>query len=261
MNIIQGKLNFLSLFKRNLIYRFKSKINIDHHTDVNDESLESLCSYYNSDKATYHHYNNANEKEKSHGYTKFYEKHLNSIKNNKINILEIGSYKGSSAAAFAKYFSNAQIFCLDINLRNFKYSSKRIHAFGLDVSSQNMTNKFLKKIDFFTKIKSFDVIIDDGSHALKDILIALNFFYRYVRKEGFYIIEDYKFPNYFDHLNDVNDIKIDEMINKININELFASKIIENNNINLLLNKKNNIFSYKGDTSVSDIVFFQKNVN
>ena len=124
-----------------------------------------------------------------------------------------------------------------------------------------MTNKFLKKIDFFNKIKSFDVIIDDGSHALKDILIALNFFYRYVRKGGFYIIEDYKFPNYFDHLNDVNDIKIDEMINKININELFVSKIIENNNINLLLNKKNNIFSYKGDTSVSDIVFFQKNVN
>ena len=33
MNIIQGKLNFFSLFKRNFLYRLKSKINIDNHPD------------------------------------------------------------------------------------------------------------------------------------------------------------------------------------------------------------------------------------
>ena len=32
----------------------------------------------------------------------------------KINLLEIGSFSGASAASFAKYFSNSSIFCIDI---------------------------------------------------------------------------------------------------------------------------------------------------
>ena len=98
MNIIQGKLNFFSLFKRNFLYRLKSKINIDNHPDFKDKSIDDLFSYYNCDKANFI----SEGKNKSHGYSKFYEKHFHSLKNKKINILEIGSYAGASAAAFAK---------------------------------------------------------------------------------------------------------------------------------------------------------------
>ncbi|MDC0544865.1 hypothetical protein OAO00_00005, partial [Pelagibacteraceae bacterium] len=53
-----------------------------------------------------------------HGYSKFYTNHLNHLKNEQINILEIGSYAGASAAAFAKYFPKANIFCFDVNISN-----------------------------------------------------------------------------------------------------------------------------------------------
>jgi len=38
LNIIQGKLNFFSLFKRNFLYRLKSKFNIDNHPDFKEKS-------------------------------------------------------------------------------------------------------------------------------------------------------------------------------------------------------------------------------
>ena len=72
-----------------------------------------------------------NGKDQGHGFSKFYENHLEIFKNKKIKILEIGSYSGASAAAFVKYFPNSEIYCLDINLLNFKYSSKKIYPFGI----------------------------------------------------------------------------------------------------------------------------------
>ena len=46
----------------------------------------------------------------------------------------------------------------------------------------------------------FDVIIDDGSHYLSDILFSLKTFFKLVNKGGFYVIEDYKHPNYYKEL-------------------------------------------------------------
>ena len=189
-------MNFFSLFKRNFLYRLKSKINIDNHPDFKEKSIDDLFSYYNCDKANF----TSEGKNKSHGYSKFYEKHFHSLKNKKINILEIGSYAGASAAAFAKYFPNAEIFCLDINLISFKFSSKRFHVFGIDSVNYKMMLQFLNKIDFFNKVQYFDIIIDDGSHDLSDQLKTLNYYYKYVKPGGYYVIEEYKFSNYFDHL-------------------------------------------------------------
>ena len=45
--------------------------------------------------------------------------------------------------------------------------------------------------------RSFDVIIDDGSHQLSDILSSLNSFFKFLNDEGMYVIEDYKHPNYY----------------------------------------------------------------
>ena len=135
---------------------------------------------------------------------------------------------------------NKPIFGMNFGSVGFlmnKYSSKKIHPYGTDVSNKKMMLKFLSKINFFDSIKYFDFIIDDGSHIQSDQLIALNFFYKYVSNNGFYIIEDYKFPNYFKHLNDIDDIKINELIKKINNKETINSKLLSPETINdLLLN-------------------------
>ena len=92
-------MNFFSLFKRNFIYKFKKKIQIDKD-GINNISLDDLFQYYGSDKAN--QFKIANRQ--GHGYSKFYSTHLHDLKEKKINILEIGSFAGASAAAFAKYF-------------------------------------------------------------------------------------------------------------------------------------------------------------
>ena len=109
------------------------------------------------------------------------------VKQDKIKVLEIGSYAGASAAAFAKYFKNASIFCLDINISNFIYSSKRIQVYGLDINNEKQLNKILKKISLETDSNFFDIIIDDGSHYLSDILFSLKFLFRYINRGGLYI--------------------------------------------------------------------------
>ena len=113
-------MNFFSLFKRNLIYKFKNKIPIDDD-NVKTHSLDELFHHYGSDKA-------------NHGYSIFYKKKLERFKSLNINILEIGSYSGASAAAFSKYLPKSNIFCFDINISNFKYKSNKIHVFGLDIN-------------------------------------------------------------------------------------------------------------------------------
>ena len=94
---------------------------------------------------------------------------------------------------------------------------------------------------------------------LSDQLFSLDYFYRYVKKKGFYIIEDYCFPEYFERNNDIEDHKIGEIINFINNKTLFSSKIISNDTIKEIYSTINKVHSYKGNTKFSDIAFFEKN--
>ena len=74
-----------------------------------------------------------------------YENHLRNLIGRNINILEIGSFAGASAAAFVKYFQNANIFCFDVNISNFKYTSKNIHVYGIDIKNKKKVKKLLLK--------------------------------------------------------------------------------------------------------------------
>jgi len=238
-------LNFFSLFKRKIIYLLKNKIDIDKDKFGKKTTLDYLFKKYETDKSN-----------ESHGFTKYYTNHLNKLINKKINFLEIGSARGGSAAAFAHYFHKSNIFCLDVNLTLVKYKSNKINFFGLDSSNFKMLSKFLKNIEQKFSVKKFDIIIDDGSHILSDQLFSLNYFYKYLKKGGYYIIEDYKFPNYFKRCKDVDEITIDILIEKLKNNKIIKSQILKNDIINKLYKAK--IFTYKGRTKISDIVFFQK---
>ena len=246
-------MNFFSLFKRNLIYKFKKKISIDNdNTNIN--SLDELFYHYGSDKADIF----KKTENKGHGYSKFYKQKLEKIKNKKINILEIGSYAGASAAAFVKYLPESNIFCFDINISNFEYKSEKIHVFGLDINNQENTIKILNKIANQFKIKEFDIIIDDGSHNLSDILIALNFFFQYLKKKGLYIIEDFKYPNYYPYNRNINHILIDELFKNIEKKNFFKSNIFTKNDQLDLMDKIDKIEINKGNLNDSDISFISK---
>ncbi len=247
-------MNFFSIFKRNLIFKFKKKINIDKdHFDKNI-SLEDLFSFYKTDKAKYI----KSDKTNGHGFSEFYEKHFFNLRDKKLKILEIGSYSGASAAAFSKYFINSEIYCLDVNLTKFLFQSDKIYPFGVDVTNFKMIEKFFNKIDFKNKLEYFDIIIDDGSHLLSHQLKSINYFFKYVRKGGFYVVEDFRFPEYFKHLCDVDEPFLSDLIKKIREKETIFSNIINVNTIDMMIKNYKNIYDYKGYKDISDIMFWEK---
>ena len=71
----------------------------------------------------------------------FMKKKLENYKNQKINILEIGSYAGASAASFVKYLPESKVFCFDINISNFEFKSEKIFVFRVDINNKK---KFLQ---------------------------------------------------------------------------------------------------------------------
>ncbi len=247
-------MNFLSIFKRNLFFKFKKKIDIDADTFEKDAGFEKLFSFYKTDKAALIE----NDGISGHGFSEFYEKYFSNLKYKKIKILEIGSFSGASAAAFAKYFPNSTIYCLDINLRKFIYKSNQIFPFGVDVTNYNMIEKFLNVIEFKKSISFFDIIIDDGSHILSHQLKSFNYFFKLVKKEGFYVIEDYKFPEYFKHLKDVSECTMSEIIKILKKKNKVGSNLIDNETLHILKRNLSNVFEHKGKKDISDIMFIQK---
>jgi len=246
-------LNFFSLFKRNILYKIKKKINIDLD-NVNRDNLDELFYYYGSDKANIF----KTTQDQGHGFSEFYIQNLKHLKKKKIKILEIGSYSGASAVAFVKYFTNSSVYCFDINISKFVFSSKNIHAYGLDVNNKNELEKTLNNINLESNSNFFDIIIDDGSHYLSDILFSLNILFKYVKKGGIYVIEDFKHPNYYDYNRNIDHVLVDQVLKNLKEKKLFNSNIIKNDDQVYLHNNINEIKTYKGNLKDSDICFIEK---
>ena len=246
-------MNFFSLFKRSILYKIKKKINIDLD-NFNRDTLDELFHYYGSDKSNiFKHTQN-----QGHGFSEFYDQHLKHLKQKKIKILEIGSYAGASAAAFTKYFTKSSVYCFDVNISNFIFSSKNIYVYGLDVNNQYKLEKTLEKINLESNSNFFDIIIDDGSHYLSDILFTLKSLFRYLKKGGIYIIEDFKHPNYYDKNKNIEHILVDQVLKNLQEKRLFNSNIITNDDQVYLQKNISKIEIYKGNLKDSDICFLEK---
>jgi len=246
-------LNFFSLFKRNLLFKLKRKISIDKDNTEN-KSLDELFHQYGSDKADVF----KPALREGHGFSKFYINQLINFKDKKMNILELGSYAGSSAAAFTKYFTDSKVFCFDINISNFKFTSKNIEVYGVDINNRSEILKILSKIFFKHQIKNFDLIIDDGSHKLSDILSSLKFFLGYLKIGGVYVIEDFKHPNYYKYNRDIDDILADDLLLKIKEKKFFQSTVFNKNDQKYLFDSVKGVDIFKGNLKDSDIAFLKK---
>ena len=246
-------MNFFSLFKRKFLYKIKKKINIDID-EIYKENLDDLFYHYGSDKAETFRKNRS----RGHGFSKFYANHLGHLRKKEINILEIGSYAGASASAFVKFLPKSTVHCFDINISKFEYESKNIKVYGLDINNEKILNETFKKINIKKNDNFFDLIIDDGSHYLSDILFSLKNFFKYLKKKGIYVIEDFKHPNYYKYNKDVDDIMVDQMLDKLSKKEFFKSNIINAEEQKYLLSEIKKIDIYKGNLKDSDICFIEK---
>ena len=177
----------------------KRTINLDSYSKKNyslfEKKLDFLFEFFNSDKGEYYidqyvqPIKRKNIKIKSHGYSKFYEKYFFELKNNNINILEIGSFYGNASAALFFYFRNANIYSADINPDMFKYFSQRINFFFTDSSKRSSIEK-----NILNRKVNFDIIIEDASHMLKDQIISLFMLFKILNPGGYFIVEELDFP-------------------------------------------------------------------
>lgn len=125
-----------------------------------------------------------------HYYTQHYYSHFKKMRYKKINLLEIGvgGYKnpksgGDSLRMWKTYFPFAQIYGIDIYDKKL-LEEKRIKIF----QGSQIDSKFLD--DVYKSAKSFDIIIDDGSHINEHVIETFKILFPKLNNGGVYVIED-----------------------------------------------------------------------
>lgn len=136
------------------------------------EELYDLAIKYETDKGI------------PHNYTYFYHNYFKNKKQKFKKILEIGVYNGGSLRMWRDYFLDSTIYGLDI--QKLEINEDRIVTQVVDQSDRRALFSFTEILDF----SYFDLIIDDGSHIMKDQQISLAVLFKKLRPGGVYIIED-----------------------------------------------------------------------
>jgi len=254
---------FGTLYKfilRYLRHRFLLNIiNLDNPKNkyLYNFKLDDLFIEFNCDKGPYCIWNE--KKMYTHKYSIFYEKYFSKFKHKEIKILELGSHEGKGIASFYYYFPNAHLYGANINPFQMIYKSKRVTELFVDVASKEILNNLAHHLDF-----DLDIIIDDASHNLRDILITLPIFFKKLKNNGIYVIEDINQFHVFKELNPyLKEITPKEILLKIKKKENFQSSFIDNDDKDFLINNIKNIHLEAGsmlieNTNVSDIAFIEK---
>jgi 23S rRNA U2552 (ribose-2'-O)-methylase RlmE/FtsJ len=131
------------------------------------ELISEILLKYDTDKVRDHSY--------GHSYDRLFSTYNRDAE---LDILEVGVQKGWSLIAWREYFPNAHIVGIDVKdevvekKENIEYIVSDIKDVSLD--------------------KEFDIIIDDGSHLLKDVLYTVQNFK--LKEGGKMIIEDCQVP-------------------------------------------------------------------
>ncbi|RPG96857.1 MAG: hypothetical protein CBD99_002080 [Candidatus Pelagibacter sp. TMED239] len=228
------------------------------NTYLYEKDLGFLFQFFNSDKGEFfiNQYDKPLKSTKNlktgHSYHKFYEKYFKPIKDQKLDILEIGSFKGNATASFYFYFKKSQIISCDIYPDFFLYNSNRIKHFKIDNSSERELN-----INILEKNINFDIIIEDAGHYFKDQIISLFMLFRSLKPGGIFVVEELDFPDTRDDMNVFKEKpSLREILNSINQNHDFSSKYVTNVQKEYFLNHFKDIKIFKGQ--FNEIAFITK---
>ena len=138
------------------------------------KNLTSIAELYKTDKL-------------EHGYTNIYEKYFESIRNQKLRVLEIGIADGKSLLMWSDYFKNSTIIGVDIH--KIDIEEKKLDRNNIKVHQGSQSDdKFIN--DIITQYKNFDIIIDDGSHLKKDVIKSFHLLFPQLNNDGLYVVED-----------------------------------------------------------------------
>lgn len=134
--------------------------------------ITEILKKYDTDKEWYHHYGIV--------YKELFKRFK---RKDKLNILEVGTQKGGSLLAWKEFFPNSNVIGVDIvDVVPEEYRKDTVTRVISDIKNV--------KIDY-----DFDIVIDDGSHFIGDIVFVICEYLVKLRKGGVLVIEDVRNPN------------------------------------------------------------------
>lgn len=126
----------------------------------------------------------------AHWYAKHYEQHFRPLRNQRLNILEIGiggearpNSGGASLRMWADFFPRGTVHGIDLHDKSF-LQSDRIKIY----QGSQADADFLQRV--IGEIGAPEIIIDDGSHRNEHVLTTFNILFPLLADDGIYVIED-----------------------------------------------------------------------
>jgi Methyltransferase domain len=161
-----------------LFFTMITALNTYNFLNATDNNLDAIALKYNTDKSSIWH-----------NYTPIYEKYFKDLKEQPINVLEIGFFQGSSARTLEEYFPHASLHFIDIDPQVFESFGKNLSIRSslhiVDQGDKEALSKWTQNIG-----KEFSIIIDDGSHRVDHQIQSFEILFPFLKSEGIYIIED-----------------------------------------------------------------------
>jgi hypothetical protein len=148
--------------------------------------------------------NEHTDKNTTHSYLDLYESLFQGKKETATHVLEVGigypPYNGGSIMMWEKYFTQAQIYALDIIPITDVYSEilhqHRIHVYA----AINAYDPHVFKRLFLSKPIRFDILLDDGPHTLESMVAFIILYSRVMKPDGILVIEDVQSMDWIDVL-------------------------------------------------------------
>ncbi len=154
------------------------------------EKLTKLCEIFTS---------YGSDKGDNHNYSTFYNHVFSPIKDKNINLFELGLSihngdialaPGSSLLGFRDYFSKAELYGADIDLKSLIHEQSRIKTYFVDQTDPDLIRDLWNHPDLYDT--EFDIIIEDGLHTFDANKVFFENSIHKLKNGGIYIIEDIK---------------------------------------------------------------------
>jgi glycosyltransferase involved in cell wall biosynthesis len=152
-------------------------------------NITTLCKIamsFNSDKCPYSTNTTSGHK---HPYTPVYDELFSSLRDDEINIAEIGIEKNDSINIWRRYFPLAKIYGFEYNedyIDNAKSQNLTdVYYETINIQDQSSIQSTLKKVGI-----KYDIIIDDSTHVFEDQIRFVKNSIEYLKENGILVIED-----------------------------------------------------------------------
>lgn len=125
------------------------------------------------------------DKNTTHSYGPVYERIFSEFNRDaEIDLLEIGVWRGASLAAWREYFPDATIIGVE--------KGNTLSLDCIDIEKDPKMSLVVSDIKDWVPSRKFDIVIDDGSHELSDVLWTASHYPQRLKNGGVLIIEDLK---------------------------------------------------------------------